>query len=140
MLIKWFVLSLTKVEFNINIFFTLVRNPETAIQLALDTLLKSSDNLGTTRKDLFKSMKFASQEVISILEAALVYSRLLEKKVSIENSRFRLEDLLTNVEKRFKGEIAYESFSLLSSMDKIVPLEIFSDFYQLEKVFIFISR
>jgi signal transduction histidine kinase/CheY-like chemotaxis protein len=103
-----------------------IRTPLNAI-MGLTHLLLQEENMKEEHRDYLQSIHFSSQNMLSLINNTLDYSRIEAGKIELEKINFDLKDLLKSIYRSLHIRASEKQLNFELCIDKDTPAEVAGD-------------
>lgn len=110
-----------------------IRTPLNAI-MGLTYLLLQEENMAQEHKENLQSIHFSSQNMLSLINNTLDFSRIEAGKIELEKVNFQLSDLLKKIHRSLSIRASEKQLSLILDIDDNAPCVVAGDPARLTQV------
>ncbi len=111
-----------------------IRTPINAITGLVNLVLKS--DLTTEQRDYLSKVGTASKNLLDVINDILDFSKVEAGQLALDNSAFRLDDVLEQLADVFSERIAQKELELVFTLDADVPRDLVGDAGRLSQILI----
>lgn len=111
-----------------------IRTPMNAIMGFADLMART--NLRGKQHDYVNKIQHSSHSLLKIINDILDLSKIEAGKLDLEQTKFRLQDVLENVSDMFSSKAAEKGIELIASLAPEVPVEVIGDPLRLRQILI----
>ncbi len=110
-----------------------IRTPLNAI-IGLNYLLLQEKDISDQHKETLRAIRFSSQNLLSLINDVLDFSKIESGKIQIEKTNFRLIDLLQSIEQSLRVKASEKNINFMLKLDKEIPEEVVGDSVKLTQI------